>query len=55
MKKNKIFQLAAIGLASVALLAGCNPGESADKIQMMVAKFVQSKLPMIRPQSLLVI
>ncbi|WP_375105802.1 transporter substrate-binding domain-containing protein [Lysinibacillus fusiformis] len=31
MKKNKIFQLAAIGLASVALLAGCNSGESADK------------------------
>ncbi|MCK1990116.1 transporter substrate-binding domain-containing protein [Lysinibacillus fusiformis] len=31
MKKNKIFQFAAIGLASIALLAGCNSGESADK------------------------
>lgn len=32
MKKNKIFQFAAaIGLASIALLAGCNSEESADK------------------------
>ena len=31
MKKNKVFQFAAIGLASIALLAGCNSGESADK------------------------
>lgn len=31
MKKNKIFQFAAIGLASIALLTGCNSGESADK------------------------
>ncbi|MFG3434779.1 transporter substrate-binding domain-containing protein [Lysinibacillus fusiformis] len=31
MKKNKIFQFTAIGLASIALLAGCNSGESADK------------------------
>lgn len=31
MKKSKIFQFAAVGLASIALLAGCNSGESADK------------------------
>ena len=31
MKKNKVFQFAAIGLASIALLAGCNSGDSADK------------------------
>jgi len=31
MKKNKILQFAMIGLASIALLAGCNSGESADK------------------------
>ncbi|WP_324729473.1 transporter substrate-binding domain-containing protein [Lysinibacillus fusiformis] len=31
MKKNKIFQFSAIGLASIALLAGCNSEESADK------------------------
>ncbi len=31
MKKNRLFQFAAIGLASIALLTGCNSGESADK------------------------
>ena len=31
MKKNKIFQLAAVGLASIALLTACNSGESAEK------------------------
>lgn len=29
--KKKIFQLAAIGLASLAILAGCNSGEASDK------------------------
>jgi L-cystine transport system substrate-binding protein len=31
MKKNRLFQFAAIGLASITLLTGCNSGESADK------------------------
>ncbi|OXS72497.1 amino acid ABC transporter substrate-binding protein [Lysinibacillus sp. KCTC 33748] len=30
-QKKKIFQLAAIGLASLAILAGCNSGEASDK------------------------